>query len=115
MAETYGIYDYESLPLETVGILASGLDETSRIYKKITGNYYSQTDLILAMIADDLNAYLYSMAKKSRRGKPPKSLVAEMTKNSKKEIKTDDREIKFSSPEDFETERKRIMAQFKET
>lgn len=111
MLETYHIYDYKSLGVRYVGILARGLDETSRIYKKVTNTYYSQEQLLLAMIADDFNAFLHSMSKKG--SKKPKSIVALLTGKDKTNLKKDDREITFNSAQDFESERARLLAEIR--
>ena len=52
LAETYGIFDYESLPVKLVATLAVGLRGDSRIKMKISGAVLSQRDLILSQIAD---------------------------------------------------------------
>lgn len=52
MAETYHIYDLESLPLKTVAALAFGLRDDSRIKMKMAGAEHPADLLLLAHIAD---------------------------------------------------------------
>ncbi|MBQ4177615.1 MAG: hypothetical protein II640_09125, partial [Lachnospiraceae bacterium] len=48
LAETYGIFDMESLPVKLVATLAMGLRGDSRIKMKISGAVLSRRDLILS-------------------------------------------------------------------
>ena len=54
LAETYGVYDYESLPVQTVAALSIGLRGDSRIRMKLSGMKLTLTESLLAMIADNL-------------------------------------------------------------
>lgn len=54
LAETYHIYNYRSLPLTLVATLAAGLRDDSRIKLKMNKQKVSNTDLLLAVIADRL-------------------------------------------------------------
>lgn len=58
LAETYHIYNYKSLPVKTVAILASGLRDDSRIKLKLNKQRVSNTDLLLSVIADRLGLLL---------------------------------------------------------
>lgn len=58
MAETYGIYDYRSLPLHTVATLSAGLREGSRIKMKIRGDKGPHNRLLLAMVSDQLTGIM---------------------------------------------------------
>lgn len=58
LAETYHIFNYKSLPATMVATLASGLRDDSRIKLKLNKQRVSNTDLLLAVIADRLGLIL---------------------------------------------------------
>lgn len=62
LAETYRIYDYRSLPLQTVATLSAGLRGDSRIVMAMTGVPASQDTLLLATIGDLLDSIRYMFA-----------------------------------------------------
>lgn len=59
MAETYHIWDYEALPVETLAALASGLRDNSRIKMKLAGLKYIPVETVLPQIADRLTLIYY--------------------------------------------------------
>lgn len=75
LAETYQIYDYRSLPLRTVATLAAGLRDDSRIKLKASGVSVGQNTMLLASIADRVEAFRYGFMAESKSGKQPFSLV----------------------------------------
>lgn len=60
LAETYGIYDIRSLPVQTIATLSSGLRDNSRIKMKLRGETAIRPELISAMIYDLLRELLYT-------------------------------------------------------
>ena len=66
LAETYHVYGFDSLPLEEIAMLASGLREDSRIKQKMGGVSYVPIFAINAMIADNLTLIRHGMANDSR-------------------------------------------------
>ena len=74
-AETYHIYDYRSLPLRLVATLAAGLREDSRIMLLAAGAPVKQDTLLLATIADRVEAFRYSFADPKKSRNVPVSLV----------------------------------------
>ena len=97
LAETYGIFDYESLPVQTVAALSVGLRGDSRIMMKMTGSDLTRTDMILTIIADYLALILWSKTKDGKKGRnKPKSLREIFSKKKKNDI------VGFDSPEDFQ-------------
>ena len=72
LAETYKIYDYRSLPLRTVATLAAGLRDDSRIKLRATGYPVAHNTILLAGIADRIDALRYSFADKEQ----PETLVS---------------------------------------
>lgn len=75
-AETYHIYDMESVSVEYAGILAAGLRNDSRIKLKMSDITVSMDTLLLAFIADNTAINIYSKTKDAKTGKnKPKSMV----------------------------------------
>lgn len=97
LAETYQIYDYRSLPVRLVATLAAGLRDNSRIKLLAAGCPVSQDIILLASIADRIEAFRYSFAKEA---KEPPSLLQMLLGDEAKEKKTG--AMSFNSPEDFE-------------
>ena len=105
LAETYGIYDYEQLPLKTVAALAIGLRDDSRIKMKLSGAKVPTNTLLLAQIADAMNTLVWMSSKDCRNNsKRPKSLV-EAIMNPKQ----DEKPMKFESGAKFETYRNALL------
>lgn len=100
MAETYGIYDWRALPLETAAALASGLREDSRIKRKIAGMPVDTMTLLTAMIVDRLSLLVWSKTKDAEKGENrPGSIVEKILDLDKKE----ENEVEgFQTPEDFQ-------------
>lgn len=76
LAETYNIYDYMSLPVPLVATLAAGLRENSRIKMKAANAPAGFDTLLLAVIADRIEAFRYGFTSDSSKGKnKPVSIV----------------------------------------
>jgi hypothetical protein len=106
LAETYKIYDYRQLPPKTVAVFSCGLKEDSRIKMKISGNPVSLHTFLLANISDGIRTLLWTKTKDAEKGKNrPTSTLEELYPSKKKERDT----RVFSSGENFERERQRLM------
>lgn len=102
LAETYGIYEFEELPIIKIAIFAKGLREDSRIKMKMSQSKFNVKESLLAGILDRLTLILYSKTKDAEKGKNyPKLLLHETEK--KEELQG------FMSSEDFEKIRRRII------
>lgn len=102
LAETYQIYEMRSLPLQTVATLAAGLRDDSRIKLLASGSPAKQDTILLAAIADRIEAFRYGFSKE----KMPVSLVEVLFGQSKeKEMQL------FNSGDDFEAALKKIRGQ----
>jgi len=76
LAETYQIFDYRSLPLSLVATLSAGLREDSRIYLRASGASAKLDTLLLALVADRVEAFRYGFTEDATRKKnPPISIV----------------------------------------
>ena len=100
LAETYGIFDYRGLPVQTLAVLSAGLRDDSRIKLKIAGSQFSLETILMASIADSMNILVWQRSKEGIKGKnPPKSILAALT--GMEHIDNSDVEI-YESPEAFE-------------
>lgn len=76
MAETYHIYDYRGVPCKTLGTLATGLREDSRIKMEINGVKAGPETLILANVYDVCRMILWAQTEDGAKGRNrPKSLA----------------------------------------
>jgi len=105
LAETYHIYDYRSLPVKLVATLSAGLRDNSRIKLLAAGSPVSQEELLLAIIADRIEAFRYSFANKNASA--PISLVEAILGGAKK----DKNITSFKTAEEFEAALKRIRGE----
>lgn len=106
MAETYGIYNYRALPVETIGVLASGLRENSRIKMKLSGLKVGIETMLLAAAADRLGMLVWMQSEDGRKNRNrPKSILNALINDEKKENDI----MVFSSIEDFEREKHRLL------
>ena len=64
LAETYGIFNYRSLPVRLVATLAAGLRDNSRIATVVTELKVSVTDTLLAIIADRIGQLIQAWSSK---------------------------------------------------
>lgn len=79
LAETYGIYSFEALPVATLAVLSSGLRENSRIYQKLTGAKGTRMEMLVAAAVDRLSLLLYSKTKDAQDGiNPPRSILDQL-------------------------------------
>lgn len=107
LAEYYHVYDMNDLPLETVAVLACGLPKESRMIRKVSKSEYDLQTLMTASILDYLAILVWFQTKDGHKNRNrPKSYVQILTGNGKEEPK---QERSFSSPEEFEAERQRIL------
>ena len=95
-AETYHIYDVESLDCGYVATLAYGLRDNSRVRMAISGLKVNLESLLLAHIVDNTRYNVYMKTKNAQHHRNvPNSIVETLTKEKKKECQT------FSSGDEF--------------
>lgn len=104
-AQYYHIYDYRQLPLKTAAVLAVGLEDDSRIKRKISGAAASISTMLMAQIADSLNILVWMNSKDCRNNsKRPRSLVEAIIQPER-----DERPMSFANGEEFEKYRKALI------
>lgn len=104
LAETYHIYDYRSLPIQTVAAFSVGLRTNSRIKVKLSGLPVEPDIFLLASIVDRLSVLVWRQTKDGEKGiNAPKMLISELMGDDGEDI------VSFVSGEEFERERARIL------
>ncbi len=97
-AETYGIYDYRSLPASRAAILSVGLRENSRIKMKMNNERIPRDMFLQAVIADRLGLICYGLSDGSA-AKP--ASILNMMLGTDEVGKAPDNVCVFNSPEEF--------------
>ena len=111
LAETYHIYDYRSLPVQLIATLSAGLRDNSRIKMSAAGVKAPYDILLLATIADRVEAFRYGFSEDASKGiNKPSSLVASIL-GEKDERKSKSGVIGFATPEEFEAALARIRGE----
>ena len=111
LAETYQIYDYRSLPVKLVATLSAGLRDTSRIKMAAAGVPATQDTLLLATIADRVEAFRYGFTEDASKGtNQPVSLVASFF-GEKPESRNKSGVMSFATTEEFEATLARIRGE----
>ncbi len=83
LAETYGILDYQGLPVETLAALSVGLRDNSRIKMQLSGEKHSLEVMLLMAVVDQLRMLTWMQSKDGAKGRNrPKSLLAEAARDS---------------------------------
>ncbi len=106
LAETYGIFDYESLPVQTVATLSIGLRGDSRIKRAAAGTKLSITEALLATVADYLALILWAKTKDGSKNRNRPKSIREVLENGNKK---DNDIVGFNSPEEFEAMRESLL------
>ena len=111
-AETYGVFDYRSLPVQLAATFAVGLRENSRIKTKMNGMERPFDEYMLAAIYDGINWLCWSKTKDAQRGNNMPSRLVDLFFGDKEKTTgaLNDYEI-FNSPEEFETARASLVGE----
>lgn len=105
MAETYGVFDYQALPVRTAAALFWGLRDDARIKRLMAKTPVGVDTLLRAAIADRLSLLVWFQTRDGRAGRNrPASFMAQlMNKQPDTPVRA------FSSGEAFEAARRRIL------
>ena len=106
MAETYHVFNWRELPLKTAAVLASGLHQDCRSFRNLYGQKLRSDEYIQLAILDELQYIKWLLTKDAAKGKNrPESILNKMLgANTRQKVSG------FSTPEEFEATRKKIMA-----
>lgn len=102
LAETYGVFSFDELPVMTLATLCAGLRDSSRIKHKMRGHTEIISEYTLVHIADSLSVLLGALADDK---KTPELYYDLMVGKREQEVKR----VGFDSIEDFKAARERII------
>lgn len=110
-AETYHVFDYRALPLQTTATLADGLRDSSRIRAKLSGATVGMDTMMLLQIRDALENVRWMLSKDGQEGKNPPVLLSPriLIRDRRPSAKG-----RFRNAAEFERFRARIMKKQKE-
>lgn len=102
IAETYHLFDWSAVSVQTLARLASGLRDDSRIVMKLSGMKVPMKRLLLAMIADNTSFVAWANTENAHNhpDSPPPKIVPAMLGIKKHE--NENSVQAFRSAEEFE-------------
>lgn len=104
LAEYYHVLNYRALPVDTLAALCAGLREESRVMMKYSGSQQPLGIYLAAAAVDNLSMLVWTKSKDAQKNRNrPESILKSLT--GKKDTKPEG----FSTAEEFEAARKRIM------
>ena len=104
LAETYGIYDFEGLPLSKAATFSYGLRDNSRIKMAMSGTRVSMDTLLLASAVDRLSFIAWSKTEDAQNGYGrPKSIVSAIINPQERENEV------FTDADEFERVRRELL------
>ena len=104
LAETYGIFDFEKLPLMKVATFAYGLRENSRIKMALSGMRISTETMLIASAVDQLNFIAWSKTENAQHGHGrPKSVLNALLNPQERENEV------FTTAAEFERVRRELL------
>ena len=108
LAETYGIFNYKSLPVQLVAVFSYGLREDARIWKKLTEVRNVDREIMVSIL-DNLNWLVWAQTEDGAHNRNrPESLYKKMF--GKDSEGASDIES-YSSPEEYKQAWERIRKQ----
>lgn len=110
LAETYHIYSFDAVPLPTLATLAVGLDDNSRIKRKIEGRSWKTSELMDALKVDYLALLFWSRTKDAEKGRNRPKLMAQSLLHPEPEKL---QRQTFKTPEAYEAKRAAILERIK--
>lgn len=109
LAETYGIFDYHSLPSTYIATLAVGLRDDARIKLKMSQTAYPLKTMLLASAVDRLSLLVWAKTKDAEKNRNrPKSILEEMMKKPESDI------VSFEDPKAFDDAWKELTEEVRE-
>lgn len=100
LAETYHILNYKELSPLLVATLVLGLDDDSRLKRKLSGHKLTTSQMLMALMVDNLQFLAWTKTKSATKGQNrPESLYNKLMGFDKKEA---DELNSFATPEEFE-------------
>lgn len=105
LAETYHVFNYRELPVHLLATLSVGLDEDSRIKRKLRNVPSMPVYMVGAFIMDALNILIWQNSADGAKGRNrPESILARMMGDDQ-----DKDVLSFASGDDFNRYRKELI------
>lgn len=106
LAETYGIFNYRSLPVELAATFAVGLKADSRIMMKLNNEKVPLNTVLLAGILDRLTWLAWAKTEDGKKGRnKPQEIVKKLMGSDISQRDT----ASFASGKEFDEMRKRLL------
>ena len=107
LAETYGVFDYRALPLQTVATLGLGLSYDSRISQKQAGIVVPFRTLLLAQAVDNLTVLCWLNSADGAKNRNRPQMITEQLRIHREEPDNG----QFADAESFELARLRFLTE----
>lgn len=105
MAETYTIYDYQSLPVRLAAIFACGLRDTSRIKQRLANVNIATEELLMAGMYDRLNWLIWSKTTNGQKGIGAPEPITDILLGRRQESETE----RFMTGAEYEKRRRELL------
>lgn len=106
-AETYHVFDRQSLPLQTAATLAAGLSADSRTKRALAGTRLDLKTVLLAMAVDRLAELVWTKTKDAKKGRNKPDSVLRILEQ--KPARPKRAHLTFDSAEAFEAARAKML------
>lgn len=104
LAETYGLFNWEALPVERLATLSCGLRDDSRIKMALAGAKIDPLKTLLAAAVDRLTTLVWQRTKDGAKGRNrPESVLDALTKEPQ------EKPLTFTSGLEFEEARAKLL------
>ena len=103
LAETYGIFNYQALPVRLLATLVVGLREESRIMRKISRQRIPRGDILLAAVVDRLSTIAWMLSDDGTNGVNRPKSVLDALMGVQPQMPPSD-VVAYDTPEDYEEE-----------
>ena len=112
IVESYGILDYERIPVRKLAALSAGLRSDARIVMKLSGCKVTPRETLLAIIADRLTWLCWTKTEDGQKGRnKPVSILETLIGADRK--KDSGEYMTFDTGKEFQEERNRILSGMK--
>ena len=98
LMETYHIPDWRALPARRAALFAYGLEEDSRIRRKLSGAPAKINTMLLAMIADGINLLVWQNTEAGMEGRDMPKKILDAMRGGEKTGEA----VGFNTPEEFD-------------
>lgn len=102
LAETYHIYDFQGLSPSMVATLILGLRDNSRVKMKLSNTKLTVEQMLLAIVADNLQYIAWTKTKDARKGRYKNKSILKTLQGEYQNGNGKDDLMSFKTVEEFE-------------